>query len=379
MSRIALIVPVLSPASGGLATSVPALARVLYEHGCDAHILGLTDPNNKGAAWDWGRSVHAHDVIPPVAFGYAPDLNRTLRQLVPKIVHVNGLWVYPSLANLRHHRLTRTPYVITPHGMLDPWALERSFWKKRLVGFCFEDAHLRSAACLHATAEMEAGHFRSFGLRNPVAVVPNGIDLPSLLPDRPASGLRRMLFLSRLHPKKGIALLLQVWARLEAVYPDWTLVIAGPDEVGHKAEMQALANRLGLSRIEWHSAVQDAAKTALYRSADCFILPTHAENFGLVVAEALAHEVPVITTRNAPWEGLIAHGCGWWIALNESELSNSMSDAMARPRAELHAMGIRGRAWMGRDFGWDGVAERMIRLYNWVTHGGVRPNFVEID
>lgn len=379
MSKVALLAPMLSPASGGIGVYVPELAKEMSNQGCDLHILGLSDPDNLGAAAGWGGSVYAHHILPPRAFGFAPKLADTLNLLKPDVVDVQGLWLYSGLANLRHHQRTGTPYVITPHGMLDPWARERSVWKKRLVRTWFEDAHLRAAACLHATADMEAGHFRSFGLRNPIAIVPNGIALPLLLPERPVANQRRMLFLSRLHPKKGISLLLRAWAQLEAAYPDWTLIIAGPDEVGHRMDMQTLAQRLGLKRVEWHDAVQGDEKSKLYRSADCFVLPTHAENFGLVVAEALAHEVPVITTRNAPWQGLTQHKCGWWIPLTDRDLLDAMADAMARPAAELHAMGHRGRAWMQRDFGWDKVADSMMTLYEWVATGGARPSFVELD
>jgi glycosyltransferase involved in cell wall biosynthesis len=185
------------------------------------------------------------------------------------------------------------------------------------------------------------------------------------------------LFLSRIHPKKGIDVLLRAWAGLEVERPDWDLVIAGPDELGHTADMQALARTLGLKRIEWRPAVHGAAKSALYRSADCFVLPTNSENFGLVVAEALAHEVPVITTRNAPWEGLRMHDCGWWIDLDAAVLFRTLEDATARPRPELQEMGARGRTWMTRDFGWDGVGQKMHALYEWVTGRAARPEFVQ--
>lgn len=367
---VALLTSYLSARAGGLAACVPGLANALERRGSDAVVLGLADRTDAG---DDGMLLHR--VRGPAAFGYAPEMAVALRSFTPQVTDVQGLWMYPSLANLRHHRETGTPYVVTPHGMLDPWARARSAWKKRAVRILYEDAHLARAACLRATAEMEAGHFRSFGLRSPIAIVPNGVDLPHSLPPRP-NGPRRMLFLSRLHPKKGIEHLLRVWARLEAHHPDWSLVIAGPDEGGHRAEMQALAVRLRVAKVEWHEAVEGADKTALYRSADCFVLPTHAENFGLVVAEALAHEVPVITTRNAPWEGLGEQGCGWWVPLSDAALYEAMAAAMALPPTALAKMGELGRRWISRDFGWEGVAARMERLYRWVAGQGPCPDFV---
>ena len=357
---------------------MPYLAHGLLKVGAgEVHVVGIEDPADPDAAEAWGPHVHAHRPAGPRPFGYAPGMTRTLARLAPSVVDVQGLWTYPSLANLRHHRRHGTPYVVTPHGMLDPWARARSWWKKRAVRLWFEDAHLAGAACLRATAEMEAEHFRSFGLRNPIAVVPNGVEMPDLADPVPrGDGPRRLLFLSRIHPKKGLDVLLRLWARLEPQWPDWELVIAGPDEVGHRAEMQALARELSLGRVVWMDAVQGADKSALYRSADLFVLPTHAENFGLVVAEALAHGVPVITTRNAPWDGLERERCGWWVPLEHDALGGALEAAMRLDDETRHAMGARGRAWMARDFGWDNVAERMCELYAWVCNNGARPDFV---
>jgi glycosyltransferase involved in cell wall biosynthesis len=379
VTGITLLTYTLSPAAGGLAASVPALARGLAERGTDVHVVGLIDPAAPEAAGDWGPHVHAHPARAPRAFGYAPAMSATLARLAPQVIDVQGLWTYPSLASLRHHRRHGTPFVVTPHGMLDPWARARSAWKKRLVRLWFEDEHLRRAVCLRATAEMEAGHFRSFGLKNPIAVVPNGVETPPLLRPAPPPGApRRLLFLSRIHPKKGLPLLLRAWARLSPAHPDWELVIAGPDEVGHTAEMQRLAADLRLSRLHWSAPVHGEAKSALYRSADLFVLPTHAENFGLVVAEALAHGVPVITTRNAPWEGLQTYNCGWWIPLEDAAVADALGDALARPFGELQAMGARGHSWMKSEFGWDRVAEQMAEVYAWASNGGARPSTVHL-
>lgn len=377
--KISLITSVLSPAAGGLSAAVPNLTHALVKSGVeDLHVVGIKDPDDPKAADAWGPHVYAHCAKGPRAFGYAPQMMHTLDRLVPDVTDAQGLWTYPSLANLRHHRRFGTPYVVTPHGMLDPWARERSKIKKKAVRLLFEDTHLAGATCLRATAEMEAEHFRSFGLDNPIAIVPNGVDVPHSLPVRSKDERRRLLFLSRIHPKKGIAHLLRAWAAIETVRPEWELVIAGPDEVGHTAEIQGLARHLNLRRVEWRTAVHGEAKSALYRSADCFVLPTHAENFGLVIAEALAHEVPVITTRNAPWEGLHRHKCGWWIDLDETRLRDTLLEATAQQRQELWEMGARGRNWMQRDFAWDGVAEKMAEVYRWVLAGGKLPEYIYV-
>ncbi|SDS66305.1 glycosyltransferase [Erythrobacter sp. HL-111] len=381
MSRLCFVSGILSPAAGGLSASVPNLVAALGRCGHGSiEVVGIEDPANAEAASDWGPSVHAHRANGPRKFGFATGMSATLARLDPGVVDVQGLWTYSSLANLTHHRRHGTPYLVTPRGMLDPWARVNSKWKKQIVRFWFEDKHLARAACLRATAEMEADHFREFGLRNPIAIVPNGVDVPQLKP-RPIRDdrRRRLLFLSRIHPKKGLHILLRAWASLSASRPDWELVIAGPDEAGHTAEMQALAERLRLTGIVWMPAVEGETKEALYRSADVFVLPTHAENFGLVIAEALAQEVPVITTKNAPWSGLRDNQCGWWIDLTEDSLRQALMEATALPREELHEMGMRGRVWMERDFGWDAIAQQMLQVYEWVTGRQDRPSCVHID
>ena len=197
--------------------------------------------------------------------------------------------------------------------------------------------------------------------------------------DRQSSRRKTVLFLSRLHPKKGIDYLLRVWARVSRNAPEWQLVIAGPDELDHRAAMQSLASQLDLHNLVWREAVYGDEKTLLYHSADLFVLPTHAENFGLVVAEALAHEVPVITTTNAPWDGLKRHCCGWWIDLSDEALAMALHEAMSMTDAERRAMGARGRAWMERDFAWPAIAAQMHELYAWVLGGGSPPSFVVTD
>ena len=374
--RVALLTAKMSPAAGGLSVSVPGLAHGLdlYDD-IEVHVMGTQDPADPEAAYNWGPRVQAFPIAGPATLQRAPNMAQALEKLAPDVIDVQGLWTWTSRVSLDHWRRQHKPYVVTPRGMLDPWARRNSAWKKRLFAAFVEHAHLRHAHCLRATAEMEAEHFRDMGLRAPIAVVPNAIPIPQLAP-RPATKHYQVLFLSRIHRKKGIDLLLQAWAMLQDSHLDWKLVIAGIDENGHEAELKMQAERLRLQRVTFFGPVHGDAKQALYRSSDLFVLPTHAENFGLVVAEALAQEVPVVTTTNAPWSGLEEKRCGWWIPLDRERLVGSMADAMSRPQAERQEMGKRGRAWIKSDFAPEYVAAKMRDVYLWCAGRGERPNHV---
>lgn len=376
--RVALLTAKMSAAAGGLSVSVPGLA-----HGLDVfddiemHVLGTQDSSDPSAAMTWGPRVQAFPVKGPAGLQYAHGMEPALELLAPDVIDVQGLWTWTSRVSLKHWRRHHKPYVVTPRGMLDPWARRNSAWKKHLFAAFAETAHLHHAHCLRATADMEAEHFRKMGLRAPIAVVPNAIFIPELSP-RPAPLRRRALFLSRIHPKKGVDVLLQVWAMLQNSHTDWDLVIAGIDENGHETELKVQAGRLRLERVTFLGPAHGAAKDALYRGSDLFVLPTHSENFGLVVAEALAQEVPVITTTNAPWAGLEKKRCGWWIPLNQKRLADSMAHAMSLPRAELWKMGSRGRAWVKTDFAPEQVAAKMRDVYLWCAGRTERPDHVHV-
>lgn len=373
---VLLLTSKLSPAAGGLAVSVPGLAYTIDPlPNINMHVMGTLDPSNLQSAKDWGPRVSAFATKGPKAGQYSPELMPAIAALAPDLIDVQGLWSYSSLACLRHARKTDTPYIITPRGMLDPWARRNSAWKKRIAGFAFEYAHLKGAHLLRATAEMEAQHIRDMGLTNPIAIVPNGIDLPELAP-RTENVSRSILFLSRIHPKKGVDYLLKAWSVLHSNFPDWQIVIAGIDENNHSLDLKKLVRKLKLPRVHFVGEVHGYAKQKLYRDADLFVLPTHAENFGLVVAEALAQETPVITTTNAPWSGLNEHECGWWIDLDLNQLVLTLDNALSKSKADLSVMGRRGRCWVSDEFSMHNVADKMWKVYMWVAGKGAKPDYV---
>lgn len=306
--------------------------------------------------------------------GASRAMRHALNSGRPDIVHTHGLWMLPNTYKAKGAAL-----VVSPHGMLTSVALTFSQRKKALFRFLFQNRALASAALFFATAESEYNDIRGFGLSQPVAVVPNGIDLPGLPTKRPRCDGRSVLSLGRIHPKKGLDILIRAWAAVEGDFPEWKLRIVGPDEVGHAAELKELVRLLELKNVSIEGAVFGQAKNELMAGVDIFALPSRSENFAMTVAESLAFGVPVISTKGAPWAGLETHGCGWWVDHGAEPLAAALRSAMSQPLEELSSMGRKGRAWMARDYSWERMANMTLDTYQWVLEGGEPPTFVRVD
>jgi glycosyltransferase involved in cell wall biosynthesis len=328
-------------------------------------------------AWDYARIPILHGLRNSQA------LSRALCHASPAadVIHNHGLWLMPNVRAAEAAARGPTPLVISPRGMLAPVALAISRLKKRAFWTLLQRPGVRRAAAIHATSEQEYVDIRGFGLTNPVAIIPNGIDVPALTAQSTAAlpAERVVLSLGRIHPKKGLPRLLHSWSKVEACNSGWWLKIVGSPEAGHDDELRALAMALGLTRVSVEGPIYGDARTTIYRDADLFVLPTLNENFGLTVAEALAAGTPVISTKGAPWSGLEREGCGWWIDHGIEPLTAALARAMALPREVLKAMGNKGREWMMRDFSWDRVANDMLGVYLWLARGAQSPLTIRFD
>lgn len=381
---VAHIVASLDPVHGGPSYAVPRLCRALAEEGAGVALLSVASPSEAPPACADGVALFPLD-LPRVPIlrdlRWSSALVRDLRRRAPGlgVVHSHGLWLMPNVQSAAAARAAGVPFIVSPRGMLGAAALAFSRGKKRLFWHLAQGAAVRAAACLHATSEQEYREIRAFGLANPVAVVPNGIDVPEAEPRRSASdGRRVVLSLGRLHPKKGLDRLVRAWALVEAAHPAWHLRLVGPDAGGYGTRLAALSRELGLARISIEPPLSGAAKLAAYRGADLFVLPTLNENFASTVAEALAAGTPVLASKGAPWPGLVTEGCGWWVEPEVGALAGALTQAMAVPAGHLAAMGARGRDWMIRDFSWRRVAQDMLAVYRWLIAGGAPPAAVRL-
>ncbi len=272
------------------------------------------------------------------------------------VVFVHSMWTPPVLRACHAALRAGTPLVRVPHGCLNPAALRHSAWKKALVS-PIERHYMRRAACILVTTETEKAAVKRWvrGAQR-LEVVGMGIDdllTPDLPPKRTDDGPKTFLFVGRLHPLKGLDLL------LAALPAGAFLCVIAPDD-GQQARYERLARRLGVAdRVTFLGVKTGAEKMREMRVADALVLPTHSENFGFAVAEALVVGTPAITTKGAPWEGLETHGCGWWTDVNATSLRAALADCASRSRVELAEMGARGRAWMLADFTWRACAERV--------------------
>lgn len=299
----------------------------------------------------------------------------------PAVIHDNGLWLPVNHWAACAARRWNIPLIIQPHGMLAPWARNHKAWKKRLVLTLYQLRDLATARILVATSQMEYENLRAFGVRQPIAVIPNGVhliaDARNIASLRQEVSYRTVLFLGRIYPVKGLLNLIEAWAQLRPL--GWRLQIAGPDESGHLAEVMARVKQLGLTdSVIYMGEVEGAAKAALYQAADLFVLPSFTENFGVVVAEALAHGLPVITTHGTPWEDLVTYDCGWWIPIGVAPLIEALRTAMALSDIELNAMGLRGKHYVRR-YDWGQVAEQTASIYRWLLGKTEKPNSIYLD
>ncbi len=375
-----------------------AQARLIQKQGL-VHLVGLNDPDWSGQKPNGeGISLHAARYWGPLSFGFAPSLNRILREYAfsASLLHSHGLWGYPNWVAASFARRMRHPLVISTHGMLSPEALRHSQWKKWPAYRLIEKRDLSRASCLLAASPREAADIAKLNLGSPVAVIPFGIradefpdprEEPSQELEREWEALlqrnpdwrekRLLLFLGRLHPIKAPDQLLDVWAEIADQFPDAHLIFAGPDQLGMLERLTARVRRNDLAaRVSFLSSVTGITKVALLRKATLLILSSRSENFGMVVLEALASGTPVLASDRTPWEILQAAGAGWNYPFGVEGLRSKLETILSSPPEQLRATGLKGRQLTERDFAWDSLARKTLELYSWIQSHGRKPDFV---
>ncbi len=383
------VIPYIGRAQGGPVVSLSVLAGAQADAGHRVTVV-CAPREADGPEMPFGPGVQVIRARPSGrgSFRWCPDLEQALRPTTPDILHSHGLWTDVHRRAAAWARRRRIPHVVAPCGMLDAGALRRSRWKKLPAWLLFQRAALRSAALLQAKSEHEARDIRSAGLRTPVALIPNPVAPPPAgawsgerfrreygLED----GRRILLYLGRIHPVKGVADLVRAWTSLPQFHSQWRLVIAGPDEAGHRAGIETLLRREGLERtVVFTGMLEDDRKWGAYGSADLFVMPSHFENFGQSVAESLMVGLPVTVSIATRWGKLADKGAGWSFDGHPGQLGHALSQAMATDRLRLKEKGASGRSQV-ENCGPAAVARQWDSVLEWSASAGPIPDCVQVS
>ena len=369
-----------NPINGGPPRSIAGLCRAeadagldvtLFIHdstGCETANLGKCKLV-KGS----GRYREGH---------WREDVAAVLDAVKPDIVHQHAMWCLPLHVDDVECRKRGIPYIIAPRGSLEPWSLQQAKLKKRLARWLYQDRDLKLAAALHATAESEAEQFRRLGFKNKIIVSPNGVNVPEMemfecsnVRNVRMGGSRRALFVSRMHPKKGVLELVEAWARVfkkekgkgesEKVWTcELVYTMNSEEERAYEQKVKQRVHELGMDdRFVFTGALDDAKKWEAYGRAELFVLPTYSENFGIVVAEALWAGVPVITTKGAPWKDLEEHKCGWWVEPTVDAFAGALREATSMDLPDLRTRGELGHRLIELKYSWSAVTKAMLDGY----------------
>ena len=288
-----------------------------------------------------------------------------LNEIKPDVFHANCCWLPMSAYTAMWARNAGYHVVYTPHGMLEPWIMKRHYWTKKFpASLLFQKRGIQIANVIHATAESEKHNLTQLGWNNNIEVIPNCVEIDKITMKESWIRNKNILFLSRVHVKKGINFLIEATANLKTELQGYTINIAGEGEESYINELKQLASKLGVENlIHFIGGVYGDKKWELFKKADLFVLPTHSENFGIVVAEALACGTPVITTQGTPWQELESYHCGWWTEIGTEATTKALKEFLQCTETQLEQMGKNGRKLIEEKYSSQKVAQDMVELY----------------
>ena len=365
----------------GVAAAAVALARTLTQQNITVELAAPTQVNNREETEAFLEGLVAHLFNQP--FGLprtvVPALGWFLNKNLPHfdLVHVHGLWRYPQWVATRLAQRFSIPYIVSPHGMCEPFEMARKGWKKKMYFNLIEKHTLRGAAAIHAITNAEKDDCEQLQTCSQVRVIPNGVDIyPPLLNHLVECYLPRelavlpsqnpvLLFMGRLHPKKGLDLLIPAFAQVLQRHPEAWLVLAGPDPVGYRQTLIKLAQSFQVQdRVLFPGMVTGLYKRALLQRADLFALPSYSEGFSVAILEALAAAKPVVITQSCYFNEVLSAGCGRVVDSNVSQLTQALNELLDLDCPTRSILGQRGRELVDQLYTWPSIADRMGDLYH---------------
>ena len=372
--KILSFVSSLDLSSGGPSRSVPMLVKGLAELGVDITLMTVRSEN---------MNIHALDGTTAKLKVLSPSLSKKeiAKYLAGErfdLIQIQSMWDMPYHKVMVEARKLGIPYIVTPRGMLEPWSLSQKKWKKKLAWWLYQRNDVQKSVCVFTTAKMEADHVSNLGITTCKAVIPNGIETDSY-PCKTSIDVvkKQVLFLSRVHVKKGIEILFDAWKRIHSEFAEWQLLVVGNGEAEY---IQSLENRvacLGLKdSIKILPPVFGNDKIQLYQESALFCLPSYSENFGMAIAESMSCGTPVITTTNCPWNILNDTSTGWCIDLSVDNLERALREALSMNPTEFYDMGQKASKLIYDNFDYRSVTRKTLRLYEWLLGGGEKPEFI---
>lgn len=379
--RVIQTVPSILAEAAGPSYSVPSLVNGLHVSNVEIelHFLDTIPEHIKSMPY----KVVAYDYHDRFRFGWSPEMLKGLKTACKSadIIHNNSLWTMPNIYCDWARKGTNCKLVMQPRGTLAPWALNRSKWKKKVLWWLWQKKVLDHSDLFVATCEKEYEEIRALGYKQPVAIVPIGMDIPqgkASVDKRDPKRLRRIVFFGRIHKVKAVDHLVRAWGMLHESLPQWELVIAGPD-CGAKPKLDEIIAEEKIPRVRFTGELNGQAKYDFLTDADIYVLPSYTENFGVTVAEALASGTPVIASQGTPWEGVETNHCGKWAPIGVEPLAEALKALTALSDEERLAMGRNGIDWIRRDFSWEGIGAKMKAAYAWLLGQGDKPDCVRLD
>lgn len=360
--KIVHFIPSIDRTSGGVGAYMQLLAKELGKL-CDLYIVTSISENPLPIE-------NAKIIIIPSKIAEFRQMKKEwcklLNDIKPDLVHVNCCWMPQSAFTQKWAQKLGYKVILSPHGMLEPWIISRHYWTKKVPALLlYQKAAIKNADCLHATAESEKDNLLKLGYNNKIAIVANGIDVDNITMKSNWERKKKILFLSRVHVKKGIEFLLEAVAILKEQLTDYTINIAGEGDDDYIVSLKNKVKELNIENlVSFCGGVYGEKKWKLFREADVFVLPTYSENFGIVVGEALACGTPVITTKGTPWEELNTEHCGWWTEVGTKATKEALSSFLTLSVNTLKEMGCNGRRLIENKYSTKKIAQDMYSLYN---------------
>lgn len=377
--KVIHVTPGLGVKSGGPSRSVFNLVKHLREEGLDAEIVtmnNIDNPNISDAPF-----IKSFDVKSSLPFGLNLKFGSFLVRHLGDIFHIQCLYTYPTIIATWIAQRKGIPYIVAPRGMLYANALKHNAGRKKVFNKLFQIRDLNKAAAIHVTCKEEMRQVRDAGVTAPVAIIPNSISIPEVLPTVCKKDIFRVGFLGRINSIKNIDGLLRAWDMAGlGKREDLELVIVGgtnfAEEVSYLDELHKLESERGITNIVWKGALYGEEKDKVLETLSCMVLCSHSENFGMSVVEAMLYGIPVIAAKTTPWSELNEFKCGWWVDNDDRTLSETLQKAVSLSDAEWLEMATNGQQIAVKNYSAKTLSQNLIQLYQWVLEGGLEPEFV---